>query len=408
MDVIRDFVAATDGDPSPEIFRRWTAISMVSAMLSRRVWTSLGRGKKTYGNTFVMLVGDPGSGKSTAINAAKYDILFRSMEGIDLPDRHMKFCRDKVTPAEMVADMADCFMGYKPGGLYEEFQWSYNIWTDEAGSLIPVTDVGFLQDLSSLWDRKPDWRKGTKDHGKFDISDPYVTMLLGGQPAWINVVMNNRVAGMGIASRVMFVYSDDEIDEEMFLPEPGPNHFGNILRAVPIIHDARGYVPFDKEAQRLANEWKAAKYPTIDGKKFVPPPVLEHYRKRRKEHMGKLALIYAMARHPNELVIKKGDVESAMDTLFQTETGLTAVANAWGGNPYRLEGIDLEKRVRERWEANGHKAIPEQDIMDWIDRAIPTKDQKAFLATLEARGAIRALDPDAKWKHYVPGGDGLK
>ncbi len=41
MDLIEDFVRSTSNMASPEQFRRWCAVSMVSTALTRRVWTCI-------------------------------------------------------------------------------------------------------------------------------------------------------------------------------------------------------------------------------------------------------------------------------------------------------------------------------------------------------------------------------
>lgn len=61
-DWIGAYCAHTEGLPSPEIFRLWSAISCVAGALERRVWLRA-RQKDTYPNLFVLLVGPPGSGK---------------------------------------------------------------------------------------------------------------------------------------------------------------------------------------------------------------------------------------------------------------------------------------------------------------------------------------------------------
>ncbi len=70
-DFIEDFVEATDNGLSPERFRRWAALSIVSVLLDRRVWTSTLGGVPIYPNLFIMLVAKPGVGKSTAIAPAR-------------------------------------------------------------------------------------------------------------------------------------------------------------------------------------------------------------------------------------------------------------------------------------------------------------------------------------------------
>src|SRR6058998_1960543 len=66
---IDEFVEYTSHIDSPEIFRRWTAITTIAAVLEQKVW-----GWTTdyvYPNMYTFLVGHPGVGKTRTIKAAQ-------------------------------------------------------------------------------------------------------------------------------------------------------------------------------------------------------------------------------------------------------------------------------------------------------------------------------------------------
>src|ERR1700749_2585021 len=55
---------------APIFYHRWAALSMIGAYLGRQYSFSLGH-FELYPNQYVMLIGDPGTRKSTAIKIAK-------------------------------------------------------------------------------------------------------------------------------------------------------------------------------------------------------------------------------------------------------------------------------------------------------------------------------------------------
>ena len=63
MDFVDAFVALTDERPSPELFRKWAAITTLSGALEKRVWCMTKAGPQ-YANLYTMLVAPPGIGKS--------------------------------------------------------------------------------------------------------------------------------------------------------------------------------------------------------------------------------------------------------------------------------------------------------------------------------------------------------
>src|SRR6516164_1438064 len=65
---IERFIDYTSNLEAPEIWRKWSAISMIAATLEQKVWADTGG--NLYPNLYVFLVGQPGMGKSRSIMAA--------------------------------------------------------------------------------------------------------------------------------------------------------------------------------------------------------------------------------------------------------------------------------------------------------------------------------------------------
>ena len=62
-DFVEQFLKYTEERPSPEIFRKWSAITTLSGALEKRVWTLTKAGPQ-FANLYTMLVAPPGVGKS--------------------------------------------------------------------------------------------------------------------------------------------------------------------------------------------------------------------------------------------------------------------------------------------------------------------------------------------------------
>ena len=73
MDWIEAFIDATEGIPSPPLFRRWGAISAVSATMERKAWIE-SLGTRLYPNMYNIVIGGPGSGK-TFVTSLVRDLL---------------------------------------------------------------------------------------------------------------------------------------------------------------------------------------------------------------------------------------------------------------------------------------------------------------------------------------------
>src|SRR3974390_760290 len=70
MSYLSDYMLFTSGTECPEQYRIWAGLSLLSAVIGRRVWIMHGR-YEILPSLYVALVGEAGSGKSSAKNDAK-------------------------------------------------------------------------------------------------------------------------------------------------------------------------------------------------------------------------------------------------------------------------------------------------------------------------------------------------
>ena len=71
MGLLNDFIYYNSGHECPDNFVTWSGLSLLSAVLGRRVWVKHGDYYKFYPNLYVCLVGTAGSGKSSAMGEAE-------------------------------------------------------------------------------------------------------------------------------------------------------------------------------------------------------------------------------------------------------------------------------------------------------------------------------------------------
>src|ERR1700735_2239786 len=77
---IESFTEQTAGLDSPALFRKWSAIGALAAVLEQKVWLRTTR--PLYPNLYTLIVGHPGVGKTRTIREARSYVS-------DLPDFHL-------------------------------------------------------------------------------------------------------------------------------------------------------------------------------------------------------------------------------------------------------------------------------------------------------------------------------
>lgn len=356
---------------------------MISSLLSRRCWTKVLGSRKCFGNIFAMLVGAPANGKSTAIDLARRMLTPFS--------RSVKMGPSELTHQQMVYALAKAFPGGQPEGA-----WSYVVMPDEITTFMSDPDIGIMQKLAKFWDCPQIYQKetvmGTNNDNNPTVYKPYMTFLAGAQPSWFHLLMNSHTIALGLPSRMIFVWAGPAAEPELFGEDDEDEKLDALALKLPELEKVQGFIPFTKEAKKVVKDWDAAGRPSADG---LPMPGLDNltdYDKRRREHVGKLALVYAAARHPDRLLIEPQDVQSALDALFEVEQHMGDVLAMAGGNE---EQASEQALLNDIWSWIGRRkakheptVLKESLIWEFARRRFPSRAARLVIEGLVNSGVL--------------------
>lgn len=324
MNAIDSFVTATSGVRSPELFRRWAGVSMISALLSRRVWTQLLDGEDpVYGNTFIALVGPPGGGKTVAMKPA-LRLLKPYASNVALSPQ-------RATAQGLVTRLSQVF----PDSTMHDR--SYALWLTELMTFLNEGDTGHLANLADLWDCHSDWTAlikkdiidPEKGKGPETIFRPYLCLLGGITPAMVQQALS-QAQGLGLASRTIFVFSEEKMRPDYFRKRSAEK-LGGLEFDLDEILTMRGEITFHPAAQELFREWSEE---GLAPKGVLTHQKMEDYVSRRDIHLAKVAMCVAAACHPKRLVLTSEDLNYAKELLLATEPGMAKVLGATGTNQF--------------------------------------------------------------------------
>lgn len=304
-DWISSWLAYTDGQPTPKIFRLWSAIGAVAGALERRVFISTAQ-SPVYPNLFLLLVAPPGVGKSIAIDPIAQ--LWRDTKKLHVAP-------DSVTKASLVDSIAkaDRKILIPPASLLEYH--SLACCASELGVLMPSHDLEFLSFLNAMFDNRPNYREERRTLGRsIDISRPQMTILAGSQPGFMASLFPEEAWAMGTTSRMIMVYSGESPRIELFDQAPkSTKGYGDLVVQLTRMCDLLGEATCTQEAKIKIREWYNA------GCEPVPEhSKLEHYKIRRILFILKLVVVSAVSR-TGGLVVDGPDVDRALAWLFDAE-----------------------------------------------------------------------------------------
>lgn len=340
------YLVYTADSESPEEYHLWSGISAIAGVLRRRVFFDMGY-FILYPNMYIVLVGPAGRcKKSTAMRLGRN--ILSSVQGIELTT-------DSVTRERLIQDLSQA---------YKDGQSAMTAYSSEFASLLTSSGMDMVVFLIDIFDCPPEWTHKTKSGGTNKITAPYLNLQAATTPDWISKAMPLDTVGIGLTSRIVFVFQDTPREAES-IPELSPAQIKiqeMLKHDLSLISTIGGEFKFaggkgkrgeaDKsnydswvippgEAYRVYDSWSRARLkspnPTGD-------PRLNGYFERKPMHLLKLAMIMSAARK-DSLELTMDDIQLAMHTLSKVEERMPAVFANVGKNPINADRTEVYNAI---------------------------------------------------------------
>lgn len=378
---INRFIQFTDNLESAEVFRRWTAISVIAATLQQKVF--MNTGSYLYPNIYVWLIGKAGIGKTRAIGAAGK--LIRPVEG-------MHFGATSMTSASLVDHLneAKCKVIRFPNEMLE-----YNalyIIADELSAFMSKWDTEMAASLTQFFDNEPYAQGRRVANIRIKIAKPQLNMLVGSTPANLMGLVPDIAWEQGLMSRVFLVHSHER---------PIINIFDttNVNRSIPkeLEHDLKiiarleGQFGWTEEWAEAMHNWKEMEHSIPDVAPKPDHPRLASYVSRRFSHAMKLAMISAIDRG-NELILTLPDFNRSIGWLAEIEAAMPDIFAEGALSPEAKAQEDIIHFVRQ----HGDKGVLESRLLNFARERLPGREVRAAVELLEKAGTIYSSAYDTK------------
>lgn len=385
-DWIDGFVQYTEERPSPEIFRKWSAITTISGATERRVHCMTKAGPQ-FSNIYTMLVAPPGVGKSQAINPAEQ--LLKAAKKFNIAPNN-------VTTASFVDALARAGRTIiRPNNTIFQYH-SLFVFAAELGVFLQAHDLTFLSIINELFDHKDNYREERRHSLKdpIDIPRPMLTMLTGSQPGFLATLLPEAAWTMGWTARLLMVYASTTPDLPMFgeyVPQESLRK--ELVEHLAALSEAFGEMKWTGEAITEIERWRKAKWAPVPDH-----PKLAHYLPRRGTIFAvKLAMISSLSRS-TELVIRQQDVERAREWLLEIEALMPCI---FRDMVFRSDDQVIEEvfqyafgiYVKER------RPLAEALLLRFLSQRTPAEKAERILALMEKSGVLERV---AGAQAYIP------
>lgn len=325
-----DFI--TEYTETQNLVHVWSILTSVSALLGRSRYVPFGS-KKIYSNFYTMIVGDPGSRKSSAIKEAKKLCREAGYEEYAFEsgskESYFSSLARKNNPQEIGFDL-DRKVSINGKEIWEPPMGETHsfICSDEFDTFIGLHNMPFISALGDLWDREDDFRYETIKHGIVVIYKPYITILGGTTPSSFSAMFPASALDHGFLSRMLLIPCQGLGKKLSLPPDPNPtkkekivNKLETLLNSEPI--QLERTKEFEKIYTQLYHEWHSPFDARFAG-----------YAARRHMHLLKLSIIFSALNESSK--VGEDEIIKANTLLTYTELLMPDVIGEMGKGPHTV------------------------------------------------------------------------
>lgn len=285
-----------DTEPPP-LFHRWVAYSAIGALLGRKFFFPHGH-FQIFPNMYVMIMGNPGTRKSTSIKIMKKLLRAIGYEAIaanrtskekflqDLHDGISESTLAEISPGSVELD-AYLDGGGKNSGRENTGPSEAYIMADEFNVFIGRGNLDFVDVLGDLWDYDGIYHGRVKNSKSVLIHDPTISLLGGNTPSGFAKAFPPEVLEQGFLSRILLIHGKPTGKKIPFprVPDEGES---DVIKAhlADIWRNITGPAEVEPDAREALSEIYLSQAPLADSR-------FEYYSTRRFTHLLKLILIIA-------------------------------------------------------------------------------------------------------------------
>lgn len=290
-DFFKYYLEYTSGTEVPAQANRWSAIGMIGAWLGRDLHVKFGS-SKLYANQYIMLLGDAGSKKSTAIKTAKRVLKQAGYQNFSAEKiSKEKFLTELAKQQAVESSVYNNFLDQQLFGDIAESDYRETwICADEFNDFFANNIFEFVSTLGVLWDYEGKYENQVKHGESVVIPNPTVSILSGNTPTTFATTFPVEAIGQGFFSRLLAVHVKPSGRKITRPKEPTPEETAALTeRLLAIKNYHSGEVEITEASWSLIDSIYKRWTP-------IPDSRFESYGNRRLTHLLKLGLIHAASR----------------------------------------------------------------------------------------------------------------
>lgn len=386
QDWISSYFEYAKDDFCPDQFHLWTGISILSAALERRVWLNEGP-TRHFPNTFIMLVANPGVGKSTAI--LRGTELLELMRKDFTPAAHFKLLSGQMTQAGLMEEMK-LLQSLGTNGSLFQYSSAYYYAPEASNSGLQNLAGDFNATITELYDCAPVMCKRLKER-EYKIPNPSFCTLVGSTYDYLKNIVNQTSVMGGLASRFIYVQERERKEVQSLLGGTSryidPRMKYKLAEDLRTVYELRGDFKLERAAVDCYLEWWKGyqrEYLATQSER------MQSIITRKPTNLKKLMMIYSVSER-NDLGITLEHVERAKKSVDEaTRDNARIITSALIADKTSASSINqmIMQAIKEK---GGSTTKKEVKLSYLCNGGEPTKFAPAFDFMIGA-GALKCSD----------------
>lgn len=374
-DWLTGYLEFCDNSEPPEIFKIWSGVSTICAVLKRKCWMTFE--KRIYPNMYIVLVGPSGSRKGTAMMPAEQ--LLRNM-GIDM-------AAEAITREALIRELRECIQTDTHEDIALD-HCSLTVFSPELTVFLGQNNWQLISDLNDWYDCRDVWTYRTKGCGTDEVTGVWVNLFGATTPEFLRSALPSDAIGGGLVSRIVFVYGDkkSKIVPAPFITPELKEIAQRLQYDLEIIESLKGEFQMSKEYYELYRDW----YIESEKEPRFTDDALQGYNQRRSLHLRKLSVVMSASRG-SDMILKPEDFLRSEDLLRRTETHMHFCFSGRGRHPgaWVLDQLLKYIEVHKHAETGNPIPVPYIRILEKFYKDATSDELLSYLKTYQQMGLVQ-------------------
>ena len=378
-DWLTAYVNCFENTEPSTLFKFWVGVGVLASALKRKCVCRLGE-ITAYPNFYIVLVAPPGGRKGTAMRPGA-ELL--ASQGIQI-------AASCTTKEALIRELGQAMEIVHEGNKMITHS-SLTVFSEELTVFLGYKNIELMAFLNDWFDCAPQWSYKTKHQGEDLISGVWLNLIGATTPDLIRASMPLDTLGSGLASRIIFVWSEGKA-KKLALPTRGWDLWDKLKDDLASIKLMSGEFKVEEKGFDFYRDW----YENDSESDSITDPKFAAYVERRPLHLIKTALIMSVSRS-HDMVITEGDFKRALVLLRTTEKNMTNVFAGVGRSPM----ADIMTQVMSYIATMG--CVGADDLMEKFYMDADSRTMDAVLTTIQRTGFCKhTIKGNHSYYEHIP------